>query len=94
MLAGWSLRTRLVVVVTIALLPVLALSAWYAVREQHTTSLRHAEAVSAAAELVVARHRELIEASRRLLVAACDEDTVRQSANPDASAAEIKRCEL
>ena len=33
MLAGWSLRTRLVVVVTIALLPVLALGAWYPVRE-------------------------------------------------------------
>ncbi len=94
MLAGWSLRTRLVAVVTVALLPVLALSAWYAVREQRTTKVRHAEAVAAAAELVVARHRELIEASRRLLVAMCDEHTVRQSANPDTSAAEINRCEL
>jgi two-component sensor histidine kinase len=93
MLAGWSLRTRLVVVVTIALLPVLALAAWYAVREQRTGQARHAEAVVTAAELVVARHRELIEASRRLLVAMCEEDTVRQSANPDASAADINRCE-
>jgi two-component sensor histidine kinase len=93
MLAGWSLRTRLVVVVTIALLPVLALSAWYAVREQRASQLRRAEAVAAAAELVVARHRELIEASRRLLVAMCEEDTVRQSANPDASAGDINRCE-
>jgi two-component sensor histidine kinase len=93
MLAGWSLRTRLVLVVTVALLPVLALSAWYAVREQRATQLRHAEAVAAAAELVVARHRELIEASRRLLVAICEEDAVRQSANPDASAADVNRCE-
>lgn len=93
MLAGWSLRTRLVIVVTVALLPVLALSAWYAVREQHMTEMRHAEAVAAAAELVVARHRELIEATRRLLVAMCEEDTVRQSAKPDASAADINRCE-
>ena len=93
MLAGWSLRTRLVLVVTVALLPVLALSAWYAVREQRATQLRHAEAVAAAAELVVARHRELIEASRRLLVAICEEGAVRQSANPDASAADINRCE-
>lgn len=93
MLAGWSLRTRLVVVVTIALLPVLALAAWYAVREQRVGQVRHDEAVVAAAELVVARHRELIEASRRLLVAMCEEDTVRLSANPDASADDINRCE-
>src|ERR1044072_3129490 len=93
MLAGWSLRTRLVVVVTIALLPVLALAASYAVREQRAGQIRHAEAVVAAAELVVARHRELIEASRRLLVAMCEEDTVRLSPTPDASAGDINRCE-
>jgi two-component sensor histidine kinase len=92
MLAGWSLRTRLVLVVTVALLPVLALSAWYAVREQRASQLREAEAVTAAAELVVARHRELLEGTRRLLVAMCEEDTVRLSASPDASAADINRC--
>ena len=93
MLAGWSLRTRLVVVVTVALLPVLALSAWHAVREQRASELRRAETVAAAADLVVARHRELLEATRRLLAAMCEEDTVRLSANRDATAAEINRCE-
>ncbi|MBX9874218.1 MAG: sensor histidine kinase [Beijerinckiaceae bacterium] len=93
MLAGWSLRTKLVAVVTVALLPVLALSAWYAVREQRTTELRRTAAVAAAAELVVARHRELLEATRRLLVAMCEESTVQLSANPDATAADINRCE-
>lgn len=93
MLAGWSLRTRLVVVVTVALLPVLALSAWHSVREQRTTELRRAETVVAAAGLVVARHRELLEATRRLLVAMCEEDAVRQSARPDARAGDINRCE-
>jgi two-component sensor histidine kinase len=93
MLAGWSLRTRLVVVVTVALLPVLALSAWYAVREQRAAELRRVETVAAAAELVVARHRELLEATRRLLVAMCEEDAVRQSAGPDATAGDINRCE-
>ena len=39
MLARWSLRTRLVTVVTVALLPVLALSAWNAMREQRMTCL-------------------------------------------------------
>jgi two-component sensor histidine kinase len=93
MLAGWSLRTRLVAVVTLALLPVLALSAWYAQREQRTTEAHRAESVAAAADLVVARHRELLEATRRLLVAMCEEDTVRQSASLDATATDINRCE-
>src|SRR5688572_33456620 len=93
MLAGWSLRTRLVLVVTVALLPVLALSAWYAVREQRANQLRETEAVATAADLVAARHRELLEATRRLLVAMGEEDTVRLRASPDASAADINRCE-
>ncbi len=93
MLAGWSLRTRLVGIVTIALLPVLALSAWYAVREQRATELRRAETVTAAAELVVTRQRELLEATRRLLAAMCEEDAVRSSVNPDATPADINRCE-
>ena len=37
MLARWSLRSRLVAVVTLALLPVLALSAWHATAEQRRT---------------------------------------------------------
>ncbi len=93
MLAGWSLRTRLVVVVTIALLPVLALAACYAVREQRATELRRTEMLTAAAELVVTRQRELLEATRRLLVAICDEDAVRLSATTDATPADINRCE-
>jgi len=93
MLARWSLRTRLVTVVTVALLPVLALSAWNAMREQRMTEQRRSESVVAASEVVIARHRELLEASRRLLVAMCDEDTVRLSASPAATPADINRCE-
>jgi len=93
MMAGWSLRTRLVAVVSMALLPVLALAGWYAVREQRATEVRRAEMVTSAAELVVSRQRELLEATRRLLVAMCDEDTVRLSAAADATPADINRCE-
>lgn len=89
----WSLRTRLVVVVTAALLPVLLLAAWYATQEQRRTEQHRGEAVAAAAEFVVGRHRELIEGSRRLLTAVCADDAVRQSASPNASAADINRCE-
>jgi two-component sensor histidine kinase len=93
MLARWSLRTRLVAVVTVALLPVVALAAWHSAREQSASELRRGEAVAAAGDSVVTRHRELIEASRRLLVAMCAEDAVRLSASPDATAADINRCE-
>jgi two-component sensor histidine kinase len=92
MLVRWSLRTKLVAVVTLALLPVLALSAWYALREQNTSAARRAGAAVEAAELVVARHRELLEASRRLLTAMCAEDTVRQSAGREAAPSDISRC--
>ena len=67
MLAGWSLRTRLVVVVAIALLPVLALAAWYAVREQRASELRRAEMVTAAAETVATQLRLEPKATELLL---------------------------
>ncbi len=93
MLAGWSLRSRLVAVVTLALLPVLLLSAWHASVEQHRTELHRVSSMLAAADLGVARHRELIESSRRLLMAMCADDAVRSSANLDAAPSDIPRCE-
>jgi hypothetical protein len=93
MLARRSLRTKLVAAVTAALLPVLALSAWYAIIEQRRADLRKEEAMATAAQLAAARYRELIECSHRLLVAVCSEDAVRESANPEATPAGINRCE-
>jgi two-component sensor histidine kinase len=93
MLAHWSLRSRLVAVVTLALLPVLALSAWHAVAEQRRTEVHRVAAVVAAADLAVARHRQFIESSRRLLMALCTEDDVRSSAGVDAAPSEIGQCE-
>jgi two-component sensor histidine kinase len=91
--ARWSLRTKLAVAVTVAVLPALALSAWHAVEEQRNVDIRKSEAVAATAELAAARYRELIEGSRRLLEAACAESAVRRSADPDAAPADINRCE-
>jgi two-component sensor histidine kinase len=93
MLARWSLRSRLVVAVAIALLPLVALSGWYAEREQQRSDMRRAEPVVAAAELVVSRQRELLASSRRMLVAMCAEDTVQLSAKSDATASDINACE-
>src|SRR5262245_11496260 len=93
MLARWSLRSRLVAVVAIALLPLVVLSGWYAKREQQRSDLRRAEPVVAAAELVVSRHRELLAGSRRMLVAMCADDTVQLGAKPDATASDINACE-
>jgi two-component sensor histidine kinase len=92
-MARWSLRTKLIAAVIVAVLPALALSAWQAVDQQRNADLRKSETVAATAELAAARYRTLIEGSRRLLEAVCAEDAVRQSANPDASPTEINRCE-
>lgn len=93
MLARWSLRSRLVAVVAVTLLPLVALSGWYAKREQQRIDMSSAEPVVAAAEAVVSRHRELLAGSRRMLVAMCAEDTVQLSAKPDAMASDINACE-
>ena len=92
-MARRSLRTKLIVAVTAAMLPAFALSAWHAVEEQHKADVRKSEAVVATAELAAARYRELVESSHRLLAAACSEEAVRLSANPGATPADINQCE-
>jgi two-component sensor histidine kinase len=92
-MARWSLRTKLVAAVAIALLPVLALSGWRAHDDTLKAKNRRAAAMAAAVELAVARHRELMEGSRRLLIAACSEEAVRKSADPSATPGDLDRCE-
>lgn len=94
MLARLSLRAKLVLLVAAALLPVLGLAAWRADSELGKAEAHRAEAVAAAAELAVARHRVLIEGTRRLLVAICSEDVVSKSAGPEASPSDITGCEM
>ena len=48
--------------------------------------------MAAAAELAVSRHRELIEGSHRLLIAACATDAVRKAAEPTATQADLAEC--
>lgn len=67
-MARRSLRTKLIVAVTAAMLPAFALSAWHAVEEQHKADVRKSEAVVATAELAAARYRELVESSHRHIV--------------------------
>jgi two-component sensor histidine kinase len=92
-MARWSLRTKLVAVATLALLPVLLLSGWRAWHDSRLTQARRSEAAFAVAEGAASRHRELIEGSRRLLIAACSDDAVRAALEPAATAADLERCE-
>jgi|FEC22Drversion2_1045045.scaffolds.fasta_scaffold00492_18 two-component sensor histidine kinase len=92
MLARWSLRSRLVAVVALALLPLVALSGWYAKREEHRSEMRRSEPLVAAAELVASRHRQLLASSRGMLAAMCAEDAVQLSATPEATASDINAC--
>ena len=92
MLSRWSLRSRLAAAVTMALLPIVAVSAWHALAEQRRSEQHRIAAVTAAADLAGARHRELLESSRRLLMAMCADDAVRSSIAPDSTAAESGQC--
>ncbi|OFW98422.1 MAG: hypothetical protein A3D94_04170 [Alphaproteobacteria bacterium RIFCSPHIGHO2_12_FULL_66_14] len=94
MSARRSLRTKLVLFVAAALLPVLGLAAWEADSDLRKAEEQRTEAVAAAAELAVARYRVLIEGTRRLLVAACSEDAVWKSAGPEATQSDITSCEI
>ena len=94
MLARLSLRTKLVLLVTAVLLPVLGLAAWRAGSDLRRAERHQAETVAAAAELAVARRRVLIEGTRRLLVAICSEDVVSKSAGPEATPSDITGCEM
>ncbi|MBN9513939.1 MAG: sensor histidine kinase [Alphaproteobacteria bacterium] len=91
--ARWSLRSTLVAIAALTLLPILGLAAWQADREQEAKATLQEASLAAAADLVVARYGELIEASRRMLSAACAADAVRQSANVQPEPVDVSRCE-
>lgn len=93
MLARWSLRTKLALLVTAAFLPVLGLAAWQADSEARISERQRGDAVATAAELAVLRHSVLIEGTRRLLVAACSDAAVTKSASTEATQADITGCE-
>jgi two-component sensor histidine kinase len=92
-MARWSLRTKLVAVAALALLPVVAISGWRAFDDAREVQARHAEAASAVSGLADSRYRELMEGSRRLLVAACADDAVQRVLQPTATAEDTQRCD-
>src|SRR5262245_5436175 len=93
MLARRSLRTKLIVALSLALLPLLGLSAWRSVVEQRQADQRREQAMAAAAELAAARYSELIEGSHRLLAAVCQEEAVLQSGTAEGPPSNVNRCE-
>jgi two-component sensor histidine kinase len=92
-MARWSLRTKLVAVAALALLPILLLSGWRAYIDSRAAQAHRAEAATAVAGKAAARYRELLEGSRRLLVAACDDDAVRAAVVAEALPVDLDRCE-
>jgi two-component sensor histidine kinase len=92
-MAQWSLRTNLVAVVAIAFLPAVALSGLWAYQDVAAEKARRSQASVAAAELSGAGHRQLLEASKRLLISACADDAVQKSVDSSATPADTERCE-
>ena len=92
-MARWSLRTKLVAVAALALLPILVISGWRAYIDSRAAQARRAEAATTVAEQAAARYRELLEGSRRLLVAACDDEALRAAVIGEPASADLDRCE-
>lgn len=88
----WSLRSKLVTLVALALLPVLGLAAWQAKLQEESLVSQRAAALGSVSDLAVARYASLFEASRRLLTAACADESVEQSASAEPSSATAGRC--
>lgn len=90
-MARWSLRSKLVTLVALALLPVLGLAAWQADKEEAAGVARLGAELGAVADLSVARYGGLFEASQRMLSAACADESVEGAAAGEPSA--VGRCE-
>jgi two-component sensor histidine kinase len=88
----WSLRTKLVAAVVVAVIPVVGLAAWGTYGDIVAARESRSQAVSIAIEEAVARHRELIEGSRRLVTAACASDEARKAVDSAASPADLQAC--
>lgn len=92
-MARWSLRSRLVTLVALALLPVLGVAAWQADLQGEAIASQRAAALGSVSDLAGARYDSLFDASRRLLAAVCAEDSVELSASVDPPAATLGRCD-
>src|SRR5689334_4590897 len=89
----WSLRTKLIIVAALGLLPILLLTAWQEYEKRSEQQALRSASLGWALELASSRQRELIEGSRRLLAGVCSEDVVQRSADPGATSADVRRCE-
>lgn len=92
-MARWSLRTKLVSLVALALLPVLGGAVWQAELQQEAAVSQRAAALGSVADLAVARYAGLLDASQRMLTAACADESVLESARLDPSPETLTRCE-
>jgi two-component sensor histidine kinase len=87
-----SLRTRLLADVVLALVPVLGLSAWHAYDSGQAGAQRRSTAVTAAAELAIARQREVIEGTKGLLIALASAPVVQRAIAAQPTPADIDKC--
>ena len=92
-MARWSLRTKLVSLVALALLPVLGVAVWQAELQEQAAVTQRAAALGAVSDLAVARYAGLFDASQRMLAAACADESVLESARPNPSPEVVSRCE-
>ncbi len=93
MFARWSLRSKLVAVIALALVPVVCLSVWQAAALREAAAARQVSALAAAADMAAARFDAQVTSATSLLTAVCADDVVRASILPDAQAGVVAQCE-
>lgn len=91
-MAQWSLRTKLVIVAALALVPAVVLATWATYRDLRTTDEIRDEALISGIEKSVSQYRELVEGSRRLVVATCSNTAVRTTLEKNATTADVGSC--
>lgn len=93
MIARWSLRSKLVGLLALVLLPVLGVVAWQSFLAENAAAFRRSAVLVTAADDVVARFATVVAGSHQLLSAMCANDVVQHGANPEAAPTDLNQCE-
>ena len=90
---SWTVRTRFVVLLAALLLPIIALSGWWAIEKQRDLRRVRGEFVTNAVEVAVLPWREALQGARRALSTLREDRDVSRWTNETLSPDELARCE-
>src|SRR6185436_11426787 len=90
---SWSLRARFVTLLAALLVPVIALSGWWAFEKQRELRRARGEFVSTAVDAAVMPWRDSLQGARRVLSTLREDRDVARWAGATLAPDELARCE-